>query len=182
MGNCAGRTNKSNLKNTECKKINLTLSKLDILNDSNLKINDIVLNKNNSNNDALNLNSYNTLHHASNHLNGIALDNTDYQFSNSIVPTPTFQQRNNILNFTADNQRLHQLNNDSFQTFIALYDYEARTLEDLSFKRGDLLSIMNDSLGDWWLARIKTYRPGVKLEGYIPSNYITPYKSLESEP
>ena len=37
--------------------------------------------------------------------------------------------------------------------FIALYDYEARTNEDLGFKRNELLEILNDTQGDWWLAR-----------------------------
>ena len=39
------------------------------------------------------------------------------------------------------------------QVFVALYDYEARTDEDLSFKKGDHLEIINDTQGDWWFAR-----------------------------
>lgn len=64
--------------------------------------------------------------------------------------------------------------------FVAMYDYDARTDEDLSFKKGDLLEILNDTQGDWWFARSKTPRTG-KLEGYIPSNYVARVKSLESE-
>lgn len=62
--------------------------------------------------------------------------------------------------------------------FIALYDYEARTDEDLSFKKGNQLEILNDTQGDWWYARSLV----TGLEGYIPSNYIAKSKSLESEP
>jgi len=62
--------------------------------------------------------------------------------------------------------------------FIALYDYEARTIEDLSFKKGEIVEIINDTQGDWWYARSRT----TKLEGYIPSNYVAKVKSLESEP
>ncbi len=62
--------------------------------------------------------------------------------------------------------------------FVALYDYDARTDEDLSFKKGEHLEILNDTQGDWWYARSKT----TKLEGYIPSNYVAKLKSLESEP
>ena len=62
--------------------------------------------------------------------------------------------------------------------FIALYEYEARTNEDLSFRKGEILEILNDKQGDWWLARSKT----TKAEGYIPSNYVARVKSLESEP
>jgi len=71
----------------------------------------------------------------------------------------------------------------AMKTFVALYDYDARTDEDLSFKKGDLLEILNDTQGDWWYARAKSARAaGAKLEGYIPSNYVARVKSLESEP
>lgn len=67
--------------------------------------------------------------------------------------------------------------------FVALYDYDARTDEDLSFKKGDLLEIINDMQGDWWYARAKLNRTATsKMEGYIPSNYVAKVKSLESEP
>jgi len=66
----------------------------------------------------------------------------------------------------------------SVKLFVALYDYTARTDEDLSFKKMELLEILNDTQGDWWYARSKT----TKMEGYIPSNYVARVKSLESEP
>lgn len=69
----------------------------------------------------------------------------------------------------------------SARLFIALYDYDARTNEDLSFKKGDILEIINDTQGDWWYARMKT-KNGNSIEGYIPSNYVAKVKSLESEP
>ena len=62
--------------------------------------------------------------------------------------------------------------------FVALYDYDARTDEDLSFKKGEHLEILNDTQGDWWFARSKP----TKLEGYIPSNYVAKLKSIEAEP
>lgn len=62
--------------------------------------------------------------------------------------------------------------------FIALYDYDARTDEDLSFRKGEHLEILNDTQGDWWLARSKRTRQ----EGYIPSNYVAKLKSIEAEP
>lgn len=66
----------------------------------------------------------------------------------------------------------------SLPQFVALYDYEARTDEDLSFKKGEILEIVNDTQGDWWYAKSRS----TKLEGYIPSNYVAKVKSLESEP
>lgn len=62
--------------------------------------------------------------------------------------------------------------------FVALYDYDARTDEDLSFRKGEHLEILNDTQGDWWLARSKKTRQ----EGYIPSNYVAKLKSIEAEP
>lgn len=66
----------------------------------------------------------------------------------------------------------------SVKVFVSLYDYDARTAEDLSFKKGEHLEILNDTQGDWWYARSRT----TKKEGYIPSNYVAKLKSLESEP
>ncbi|KAK6179772.1 hypothetical protein SNE40_012057 [Patella caerulea] len=67
---------------------------------------------------------------------------------------------------------------NSSKVFVALYDYDARTDEDLSFRKGEHLEILNDTQGDWWYAKSKTS----KSEGYIPSNYVAKIKSLESEP
>merc|ERR1712088_753128 len=66
----------------------------------------------------------------------------------------------------------------SVKVFVALYDYDARTDEDLSFKKGEHLEIINDTQGDWWFAR----RKATKQEGYIPSNYVAKLKSIEAEP
>merc|ERR1712109_205423 len=70
------------------------------------------------------------------------------------------------------------LSNGLSKIFVALYDYDARTDEDLSFKKGELLEILNDTQGDWWFARSKA----TKHEGYIPSNYVAKLKSIEAEP
>ncbi|XP_037584162.1 tyrosine-protein kinase Yes [Cebus imitator] len=61
--------------------------------------------------------------------------------------------------------------------FVALYDYEARTTEDLSFKKGERFQIINNTEGDWWEARsIATGK-----NGYIPSNYVAPADSIQAE-
>ncbi|RDD47771.1 Tyrosine-protein kinase Src42A, partial [Trichoplax sp. H2] len=63
---------------------------------------------------------------------------------------------------------------------VALYDYQARTEEDLSFKAGDELEVQPDVInsGDrWWLALSR--RSG--LRGYIPCNYVAEISSLEAE-
>lgn len=57
----------------------------------------------------------------------------------------------------------------TYPIHVALYDYESRTDEDLSFEKGDLLCIINANDRDWFLARSKK----TEKEGYIPSNYVT---------
>ncbi|KAI6229055.1 Tyrosine-protein kinase [Aphelenchoides fujianensis] len=62
--------------------------------------------------------------------------------------------------------------------YIALFDYDARTEEDLSFKRNELLEVINDMQGDWWYARsLATNRTG-----FVPSNYIARDKSIDAQP
>ncbi|XP_037945975.1 tyrosine-protein kinase Src42A [Teleopsis dalmanni] len=72
----------------------------------------------------------------------------------------------------------NETSNANAKIFVALYDYDARTDEDLSFRKGEHLEILNDTQGDWWLARSKKTRQ----EGYIPSNYVAKLKSIEAEP
>lgn len=61
--------------------------------------------------------------------------------------------------------------------YIALYDYEARTEEDLGFRKGEKLDILNNTDGDWWLAKSTVNG----REGYVPSNYIAPLESINAE-
>ena len=65
--------------------------------------------------------------------------------------------------------------------YIALYDYAARTEDDLSFNTGDKLEALDKSAGDWWVARALTGL-SVSQKGYIPANYVAPVESIESEP
>ena len=65
----------------------------------------------------------------------------------------------------------------SYPLFVAKYDYGQQTDEDLGFKKGDLLYIVDMSDGDWWLAKAK--KSG--QEGYIPNNLVAEVNSLEAE-
>ncbi len=86
------------------------------------------------------------------------------------LPDPAAGEAQNLLH--------HHLPPLGTKVFVALYDYDARTDEDLSFKKGEHLEILDDTQGDWWFARSKA----TKLEGYIPSNYVAKLKSIEAEP
>ncbi|NXA41178.1 YRK kinase, partial [Eudromia elegans] len=61
--------------------------------------------------------------------------------------------------------------------FVALYGYEARTEEDLTFEKGEKFHIINNTEGDWWEAR--SLSSGAA--GYIPSNYVAPVDSIQAE-
>ena len=63
------------------------------------------------------------------------------------------------------------------EVVVAIYPYDGRTADDLSFKKGDLLEV-RDSSQDWWYARDR--KTGNK--GYIPCNFVAPYQSLKAEP
>ncbi|XP_046355449.2 tyrosine-protein kinase SRK2-like [Haliotis rufescens] len=58
----------------------------------------------------------------------------------------------------------------------ALYDYEARSNDDLSFRKGDQMELLDESDGDWWLAKHENGQ-----EGYVPSNYVAMENTLESQ-
>ncbi|KAK7133534.1 hypothetical protein R3I94_015423 [Phoxinus phoxinus] len=64
--------------------------------------------------------------------------------------------------------------------YVALYDYTARTDDDLSFNAGDKLEPLTKR-DDWWIARGITGISANK-EGYIPANYVVPIESLDAEP
>ncbi|XP_008573850.1 PREDICTED: tyrosine-protein kinase FRK, partial [Galeopterus variegatus] len=69
--------------------------------------------------------------------------------------------------------------------FVALFDYQARTAEDLSFRAGDKLQVLDTSHEGWWFARRLEKRgdgSGQQLQGYIPSNYVAEDRSLQAEP
>ncbi|KYO19744.1 proto-oncogene tyrosine-protein kinase Src isoform C [Alligator mississippiensis] len=61
--------------------------------------------------------------------------------------------------------------------FIALYDYEARTEDDLTFLKGEKFHIINNTEGDWWEARSLS----TGATGYVPSNYVAPVDSIQAE-
>ena len=111
--------------------------------------------------------------HVSNLRNGLAVSSPT---GGSSIPTLSLSNDSN----GPENHLMANLNmgTSNAKVFVALYDYDARTDEDLSFKKGEQLMIVNDTQGDWWYAKSKS----TKLEGYIPSNYVAKLESIEAEP
>ena len=46
---------------------------------------------------------------------------------------------------------------------VALYDFDAWTDEDLSFKKGEHLEIINDTQRDWWFGNVRRTEAEKKL-------------------
>ena len=63
------------------------------------------------------------------------------------------------------------------EIYISKYDYDSRTNDDLSFKKGDLMYIITMDEDHWWFARSQD----MAREGYVPSNYVAEWKSMEAE-
>jgi len=51
-------------------------------------------------------------------------------------------------------------------TAKALYDFDAESSMELSFKEGDMLTVIDQASGDWWDAELRGRR------GKVPSNYL----------
>lgn len=65
--------------------------------------------------------------------------------------------------------------------YTALWAFESRHTDELSFREGDLFSVISRS-GDWWTAR-KIDKNGRVLDtGIVPSNYLARAESLEMQP
>lgn len=60
---------------------------------------------------------------------------------------------------------------------VAMYNYEARDSQDVSFKKGDRMEVTDDSEGDW----LHVVHLVTKERGYIPGNFVAPELSVESE-
>lgn len=86
--------------------------------------------------------------------------------------TPTFQQQKLSTEVSAQVPSLGPAPDryvPRAPIFIAVLDYAQQTSEDMSFRKGERLEIINNEDIDWWLARsLSTMR-----EGYIPSNRVT---------
>uniref|UniRef100_A0A8D0GXV5 Tyrosine-protein kinase n=2 Tax=Sphenodon punctatus TaxID=8508 RepID=A0A8D0GXV5_SPHPU len=61
-------------------------------------------------------------------------------------------------------------------TVVALYPYDGIHEDDLSFKKGEKMRVLEEH-GEWWKAKSFS----TKKEGFIPSNYVAKVNTLETE-
>ncbi|VDD80455.1 unnamed protein product [Mesocestoides corti] len=60
---------------------------------------------------------------------------------------------------------------------VAIFDYNARTDEEVSLRKGDSMLVLNDSDAEWWFVEhCRTLE-----KGYVPSSYVAVAGSLEAE-
>lgn len=98
-------------------------------------------------------------HNSSNAMNGLA--------SNSLINTNNMNNTNSLIS-----QQQAQLDKPNY---IALFDYESATKDDMTIKKNDQLIVIDKSHPDWWLAKnLRT-----KDTGYVPYNYITSIDDLQ---
>ncbi|KAM5305450.1 protein-tyrosine kinase 6 isoform 1-T1 [Glossophaga mutica] len=65
--------------------------------------------------------------------------------------------------------------------YVGLWDFEARTDEELSFRAGDLFQVTRKEEEWWWAARLGAGGEAL-AEGYVPHNYLAEEETLQSEP
>ncbi|XP_069892850.1 protein-tyrosine kinase 6-like [Dipodomys merriami] len=65
--------------------------------------------------------------------------------------------------------------------YVGLWDFDARTDEELSFRAGDSLRVVWKE-EQWWWARRLDAAGGTLAEGYVPHNYLAEEETVESEP
>jgi len=92
-------------------------------------------------------------------------------------PTPGTPSSSGISSAASSVISSKSLSDNSRFQYIALFDYAARTKDDLAFRKSDLLEIVNRPNHAWWIAKNERGQ-----EGWIPSNFVAKRNSLESEP
>ncbi|XP_047461066.1 tyrosine-protein kinase Fgr isoform X2 [Mugil cephalus] len=114
--------------------------------------------------------------HLNDHVGGLSANPDQGHFSPD--PTiPDFNKPFQASDFFSSSQRSGGITSGGVTLFIALYDYDARTEDDLTFQKGEKFQIINNTEGDWWEARsLDTGK-----SGYIPSNYVAPVDSIQAE-
>ena len=65
--------------------------------------------------------------------------------------------------------------------YVGLWDFEARTAEELSFRAGDLFHVARKEEEWWWAVRLDGAGRAL-AEGYVPHNYLAEKETVELEP
>ncbi|XP_028987858.1 tyrosine-protein kinase Lyn [Betta splendens] len=94
------------------------------------------------------------------------------------VKDPTSNARNSTNNSLLPGQVFQNMEEQegAHKVVVGLYTYDSVHPDDLGFKKGDMMKILEEH-GEWWKARsLKTNK-----EGFIPSNYVAQADTMETE-
>lgn len=97
--------------------------------------------------------------------------------SNITIRTPSSSGVSSASSSTTSPNISKSINDNNRFQYVAIFDYDARTKDDLTIRKSDLLEIINRKSTAWWKAKNENGN-----EGWIPSNYVAKRDSLESEP
>ncbi|KAM3604731.1 uncharacterized protein V6R79_015580 [Siganus canaliculatus] len=94
------------------------------------------------------------------------------------VRDPTFNTKINISSSLLPGQVFQKMEEQKIigKVMVGLYPYEAAHPDDLAFKKGEKMKILEDH-GEWWKAKSLTSNK----EGFIPSNYVGQADTMETE-
>ncbi|XP_023259815.1 tyrosine-protein kinase Lyn-like [Seriola lalandi dorsalis] len=94
------------------------------------------------------------------------------------VRDPTFNTKNTTNNSLLPGQVFQKLEEERGvdKIVVGLYPYQSGHPEDLTFKKGEKLKVLEER-GEWWKAKSLT----TKKEGFIPSNYVAKADTIETE-
>ena len=65
----------------------------------------------------------------------------------------------------------------NYPVYIGIYDCDSQIDDELSFKKDDLMYLIDTDEDGWWFVRLNS----TGEEGYIPSNYVAEYRKLDAE-
>ena len=60
---------------------------------------------------------------------------------------------------------------------VALYDYQAQRSDELSFMRGDFITVLYKDNDNWWMGELPDGN-----QGFFPANYVATGKYISGSP
>ncbi|VDD95015.1 unnamed protein product [Enterobius vermicularis] len=94
--------------------------------------------------------------------------------SSHVQPLATHATQSTQGGFNASQEEMTSMSQGP--VLVALYGYESRADGDLSFRKGDIMYLLDSSNSDWWY--VCHVKGGT---GYVPRNFVAKQQTVESE-
>lgn len=92
--------------------------------------------------------------------------------------SPTNSRSSNIRKRGSNEKRGRYLPAPTFQIYVALFDYEARSNSDITFKKGDLMEVLPQTEARDWLM-VKHLIS--KKRGLVPASFVAIKDSMQAQ-